>query len=342
MPSPHKFYVSQLNISLLQIPENTKAKEFIDSFNGNTSLDELRSNSIFNKTKEERIEQINEFILELKKTDPVVKQKTNSEKINRFNILCNKLKSFNDLLLDESSIKSIIDVLNEYVSDSETLKATSDKIFSNLPLKDIGNDTWKNLWESARKFYDEVNNNENIFPNINEDANCPLCLQKLDNESKKRFVNFEDFVKQDIQKKYDESLKKLNDNIEKLNSLNFNLEEQLPTINEINETNEQFIQTVNIYIEALTNQRDSLVIHLKNKFKIESISIPEVINHPIELIEGIIKSLEAENKVFEKMTIIESLKPLESELNELKGEKILFDFNPKIAREIYRQKKQFC
>ena len=114
----------------------------------------------------------------------------------------------------------------------------------------------------------------------------------------------------------------------------------MPTINEINETNEQFIQTVNIYIEALTNQRDSLVIHLKNKFKIESISIPEVINHPIELIEGIIKSLEAENKVFEKMTIIESLKPLESELNELKGEKILFDFNPKIAREIYRQKKQ--
>ena len=55
--------------------------------------------------------------------------------------------------------------------------------------------------------------------------------------------------------------------------------------------------------------------------------------------EELIKELEATNEKLKVQSIDEDLKPLVEELDQLKGEKKIFDYKPKLAREIYRQKK---
>src|SRR5690606_3807983 len=117
----------------------------------------------------------------------------------------------------------------------------SKKAFSELPIEGVGNNSWKLLWESARKFYNESTKTEN-FPEVNEESNCPLCLQELDGEAKRRFTSFEEFVKNDIQKTYDEASGKFNVANEKLNSIDFSFEEQKPTTIELNELIENYSQ----------------------------------------------------------------------------------------------------
>ncbi len=71
--------------------------------------------------------------------------------------------------------------------------------FSELPIEGVGNNSWKLLWESARKFYNESKKAE-TFPETEVDSNCPLCFQPLGEDGRKRFNNFEEFVKNDNSK----------------------------------------------------------------------------------------------------------------------------------------------
>lgn len=63
-----------------------------------------------------------------------------------------------------------------------------------LPLKGVGSPTWRALWEAARIFSQEEAYKDIDFPNINSDANCLLCQQKLSVEASKRLLNFEDYI----------------------------------------------------------------------------------------------------------------------------------------------------
>jgi len=329
--------LSKFNFTILQTDENTNANAFLSRLNSETTLNELRGQSQYSIIKADRIVKLKEIIFKLKATDPKTKHKNNQDKINRFNILKNKFELLENSLFGES-LENIKQILNNYVINAETLKATSDKAFSDLPIKEIGNDSWKQLWESARKFYNESVQNES-FPNTGEDSTCPLCLQVLNVEAKQRFSNFEEFVKQDVQQEYDRGLRKYNDIVSKLMALSFDFTDQEPTIKELEEIYPDFIEHQKSYIEVLSTQKDSLINQLSDRKIVEEFITPKLEDSTKSLIEDIINSLMAENIKLKEQTIEEELKPLEKELLELKNEKIIYDFKPKIAREIFRQKK---
>jgi len=329
--------LSKFNFATLQIDENTNAKTFLSKLNSETTLNELRGQSQYSVVKADRIIKLKEIIFKLKATDPKSKLKNNEEKINRFNILKSKFETLESSLVGES-LEYNQQIFNNYIINAETLKATSDKAFSDLPIKEIGNDSWKQLWESARKFYNESVRNES-FPNTDESSTCPLCLQELNVDAKQRFVNFEEFVKQDVQQEYDKALRKYKDILSKLNGLSFNFTDQEPIIKELEEIYPDFTEHQKSYIEVLSNQRDSLIIRLSDLRILDDLLSPKLEKSTKLLIEDIIKGLMFENAKLKVQTIEEDLKPLERELLELKYEKIIYNFKPKIAREIFRQKK---
>lgn len=228
--------------------------------------------------------------------------------------------------------------LNNFVATKEALDQSSANAFSELPIKGIGNNSWKILWESARKFYNESTKSVS-FPEINEDSNCPLCLQQLGEDAIKRFADFEEFVKNDIQKSYDEALKRFNFIIEDLKKINFSIEELEPTILELKELNTGYTECQIKYLEVLSNQRDYLLQLLNSKERVESIDTILIEDTPKTLIVEIIKNLALSNELLKVQSIEDDLKPLILELHQLNGEKKIYDLKPKLAREIYRQRK---
>jgi ABC-type lipoprotein export system ATPase subunit len=323
--------------TLLEVSDCSTAKTFLDNLNSDSTLDELRTEAIWNSAKDLRIEELNKEIDKLKATDPKKSLKENEEKIKRFEILQNKFQILENKLTG-AVLTDIKETINNLVTTSEALNESSKKAFSELPIEGVGNSSWKLLWESARKFYNENTKTED-FPEVNDDSNCPLCLQDLDIDARKRFTSFEDFVKNDIQKTYDEASDKFDLTIENLTGINFSFEEQKPTIIELNELIEDYLQNQTQYLELLSKQKDYLKGLLDLKKIVEIINTIEIENTPKTLIQELIKTLKESNEKLKVQSIEEDLKSLVKELNQLKGEKKIFDFKPKLGREIYRQRK---
>ncbi len=327
----------RFDYSLLEVAEGTSARAFLENLNHDTTLDELRAESVWDSSKASKVEDLNKENEKLKATDPKKNLKDNVDKIKRFEILKNKFQALENALTGEKLIE-LKTILNSYVEASEALKKSSEEAFSDLPINGVGNSSWKLLWESARKFFNESAGNES-FPDTNDDSNCPLCLQDLGEEAKHRFKVFEDFIKNDIQKTHDEALEKYSLIIDNLSVLDFSFEEQEPTTSELNELTGDFTQRLEEYSVLLKSQRDYLIRLFNSKNHIEAIDTIDIKNTPKTDIIGIVSDLMEVNKKLETQTIEEELKPLISEMNQLKGEKKIFDFKPKLAREIFRQKK---
>jgi energy-coupling factor transporter ATP-binding protein EcfA2 len=333
----HELNKSSFDFTLLQLDEGTAAKAFIDNLNSETTLDELRNNTRFTEEDNERLIQLKKSIDSIKASDSNTKKQQNSAKIRRLNVLTNKLKSIEDALTGDN-LEKLKSMLNDYVTSNDTLKDVSEKVFSELPLTGVGNESWIQLWESARKFYNESIGQE-LFPETDDNKFCPLCFQELNDEAKRRFISFEEFVKDDVQKTYDSNSAKLQNQINELDNINFDFDSFDPTITEIDESIEDFRNIFISYISDLEFQKTNLRTILKAKIKVESISSPELKNNPRSHINNLIRSLEEENERLDKQSINEILNPLLIEYNELINKKKIYDFKPKLAREICRQRK---
>lgn len=75
-------------------------------------------------------------------------------------------------------------------------KVASAELFAASPLPEIGQATWKTLWEAARKYSNEIAYPDKSFPEaVAGDDLCVLCQQPLSADAVERRMTFESFVK---------------------------------------------------------------------------------------------------------------------------------------------------
>jgi len=330
--------LSKLDLSILQVEEGTTAKSFIDSLNGNSTRDQVRAGSRWDEIKEKRVIELKRLITDLRASDPTKTILSNNGKIARFRTLSAKFELLEKSLITVEALALIKQHIEDYVVTSDALKASSASNFADLPLSAIGGAAWKQLWESARKFYNE-SKNEELFPETLGDSRCPLCLQHLDQDAAKRFLDFESFVSHDSQQKYDTAVAKHLKLVQTLNALSFDFSDFETTLSEIEVYETDYSQKQTKYLEELNAQRRVLIEKLEAKSFVDKINPPSLTTNAKEVLDLVIKKIETENEELQKTSINEKVLPLENEQRELVNEKKVHDFKPKITREVFRQKK---
>lgn len=113
--------------------------------------------------------------------------------------LVENLEQSLELLSDENCLK-IIELKRDSISKHTAAKVAAEKVFSGSPLEGIGSETWKQLWEQARKYSEEYAFKGLDFPFTGESAHCVLCQQPLSEDAMKRLQSFEEFVKGKLQR----------------------------------------------------------------------------------------------------------------------------------------------
>jgi energy-coupling factor transporter ATP-binding protein EcfA2 len=87
-------------------------------------------------------------------------------------------------------------------ADAEAKRKAADedahKVFGKAPLSGVGSQSWRLLWDAARRYSEEHAYPAMPFPNVAEDALCVLCQRAIDPESRDRFISFETFVKGEL------------------------------------------------------------------------------------------------------------------------------------------------
>ena len=137
------------------------------------------------------------------------KQKHNLE------MLKNDVDEKTSALSDQCS-EAIIDLKKDASKKKDAAKTAAEKVFANAPLDGIGSEVWKELWEKARQYSEQVAYKDSIFPVIGDAAKCVLCQQDLSADAKVRFQSFEEFVKGTLEADASKASKALRDAVSTL------------------------------------------------------------------------------------------------------------------------------
>ncbi len=87
------------------------------------------------------------------------------------------------------------------------------------PLPGVGGDSWRVMWDSAKRFSEERAYPDQQFPVSRGDSRCVLCLQELGESGNSTLTRLDQFVKDDIQVRREEARRKQTTLLEKLTSL---------------------------------------------------------------------------------------------------------------------------
>ena len=328
---------SSYDYSFLLDDVETEVSKFLRTLNAQSKQEDLDKLCCYTEEYKEKIKSTSDAISKLKATDPAKEIKENNQRINRFKALKARYESL-EVAFSEKAMNATRDAINNVVTASDASKLASEKAFANLPMEGIGSDQWKRLWESARRFYDNIHG-ENAFPNIGENENCPLCLQELGEEARKRFGNFEEFVKADLQEQLEKADAKLKEFKEYFDNLNYDFLESKPTIDEIKEIVEDFEETEESFLTTLESKGGKVLDLIREAKKVDSISHIELEKSPATIIEKLISDFEKMNEELAKTSIEKQLALLEKEYANLVATKNITTYKNQIEGEIKRKKK---
>ena len=107
--------------------------------------------------------------------------------------------------VDDKQLNHLKELHQTYQTAKAAATVAADNMFANDPLPDIGSETWRELWETARNYSEENAYPNTPFPFTGNSARCVLCQQELDEQAVDRFNRFENFIKNETKRKENEA-----------------------------------------------------------------------------------------------------------------------------------------
>lgn len=175
----------------------------------------LDSIELIGKFKEEMVWadtdkiELDQCVKVLSESDPsrsiedLKKQKAFIEKIKP------KLHSFYDSISKENSLE-IEEKKKDVKKYEELVKTTRSDAFKDSSLTGVGEEIWRELWDSAKKYSNDVAYVGHSFPYTDDGTRCVLCHQYLDGPARIRMKSFQEYLESAAELK----LKKSHDEFE--------------------------------------------------------------------------------------------------------------------------------
>jgi ABC-type hemin transport system ATPase subunit len=229
----------------------------------------------------------------------------------------------------DEAIVPIVKARSYAVSRRKLASEEADKVFAKAFLEGVGQETWRSLWEEARKYSEHSAYHGGTFPVTSEGSKCVLCQQQLDDDAKARLISFEVFVKGGLEAAAAQAEKDLRNLLLKGPSMP--------------EDGPWKLQCGVLQIDApLTDSSHAL---LKSRWDaiqsgVDAEGIPQFDWTPFEQkISTLRGTLEAEQKTLNELKNDDKRKVLETRLVELQCMKWLSENKQSVMDEVQRRKK---
>lgn len=308
---------------------NTTSSEWLKAINGKISSQEVEQNCRFTAEDEKELQDLHERISEKSPADKA--KQLQSRKQHTDNII-RDIQAYFDKLTDEKC-KQFIGTKKQSILKKNAAYIAAKQVFSDAKLEGIGSDTWKELWDAARKYSEEIAYVEQKFPVINADSVCVLCHQELSQDAQKRFTSFELYIRGETQQQSVEAQKMLEKAINNLPNI--------PSITEF----ETKLDAAGLEDKSLINSLASTINFLNDRKSNLLTMESESELSPVQSIQPVIDSLQKISQGYEDQisNYLEDAKNdnrdmLNNKLNQLKTKKWLSEQKNAIQEEVNRLK----
>lgn len=309
--------------------QDTKAGRFVSHLSRETALSEVK---LYSATDEEieSIEFLKKEIASYRSKSPEQIRKELSSQLRQLT----PLKEFVAKSISVVSDKVFTD-LKENEKDSLRKKQLADdlkeKTFSGLPIRGIGGDEWRLMWDSAERYIISLDQGAS-FP-LQEKELCPLCLQEIGEFSSEKMAGFVQFLASDAVRISSASKNHLDSKKADIRKYRFDLTPYASAITLADELSDEFRKHIFKLFEDLESRKHLFCGEvLPEKVAPTETGILEKINKLVSNIEASLTSI-AEDDDSDRI-----IKRKESDLQELVDKKLFRDNLTSIISNIERYK----
>lgn len=204
-------------------------------------------------------------------------------------------------------------------------------------LEGTGSEPWSALWESARRFSQELAYPGQEFPVVENGAHCVLCQQDLDHAASHRLKQFEAFVASTTERELRharETFAGLRKSFVDLQTTNDTIDE---TVTEIRIEHEAVADAITAALTANENRRKAVVDALTANADLAADS--PVLASVAPEADALTEQVEERVKTLRGGSTDETKKHMTAEAQELHARKLLGQHEQVVLNEIERKKK---
>ena len=194
-------------VELPILPSESSAAMFAEKLSAKTSDHELEEALGLSADAEERQTELRKRITNLDTDEVEKKRSTLNELIDGLTLLERHIAHGRDTL-SSAKLTALRDAKSTAIAARVAADAAGAAMFSSEPVEGIGSESWRFLWEAARRFSDEEAFPDQHFPVpelTDAPSRCVLCHQELSEQAKVRLRAFDEFVTADVEQTADEA-----------------------------------------------------------------------------------------------------------------------------------------
>ena len=195
---------TQARVALPVVPEGTAIHTFLAGLSGKTKSQAIDTALEVPDDVDEQIAALADEEARLRATDPSKERTRLTDLANKLTIVRTQLGSL-DAKLGNDVNEKLLEAQQKAVDHRAAANLVSTASFEAEPLTGVGSETWRAMWEAARR-YSEVDAYEGReYPAIEPDGRCVLCQQAFSGEAGDRMHRFHQFMANDTERLATES-----------------------------------------------------------------------------------------------------------------------------------------
>ena len=188
--------ISQKQFSIAGVVANwkyepdTQVGQLIKGLSATSKEADIDANSGLDAKQIQRLQVLREAL----KADPLQKAKETRAAVARLDLFGKSMASIVVDLADDKVV-ALKKLLDDAKNTEITAKNFASGKFESGFLAGTGSDLWRSLWDAAREYSISEAYKAQTFPVADNEAQCVLCQQKLDDKAVTRLTMFEEFAK---------------------------------------------------------------------------------------------------------------------------------------------------
>jgi energy-coupling factor transporter ATP-binding protein EcfA2 len=179
------------------LDDTTQAGTFLKGLSAATKDADIAGECVFSSESQERLDLLTQ-------AEALARQGTTRAEAQRLQRLASRVERLKESLttvtasISQHTLETLIKLRDADRTAATAARIAREQAMQDVTLDGVGEAVWRNLWEAARTYSDNVAYPEQSFPVV-EDASCVLCQQPLTADASERLTRFEAFVRDTTQ-----------------------------------------------------------------------------------------------------------------------------------------------
>lgn len=315
-----------------EIAPKTEVARALAGLNADSSLAEFERLAIFSEEEEHRFIEIRSDL----GRDPLLVAARIGAQADRLRELLRLIKTA-ETVAGDAAWRLFFEVRNAASSRRQAAELAATKLFSDEPLPGVGGETWRALWEAARRYSEASAYLGKSFPVHGEAAVCVLCQQDLGVEAADRLRRFEEFVREQTQVVAAAAERVLDERVAEIAALRIVSGNWRHAVAELKSIDPLIAGVVREYLAAVRHRR-WLLLRAYHR-GIDERQLRDLPLSPVKRLEKLVESVTRRHLQLKAGRSSEVRSLLEAERLELASRRWLRGALPQVQREIDRRRE---